>query len=296
MIELTEEAHSRIETERANEEMLYWGERSKIDSARDVSFGRWEESVRELAAGFLASTYFAHIAEFVQSGARPAVIRKAGEELLSTMISDIVMSDKWPLFPEGGRRHLLITVAKRRLMSGIKQSDNWAQFQGELSRLADVKRSKIVESSDVMPRAGGNRPDNPPDEKAPSETPQSSDPSFASVSRMARNTEKAHPNAIKGPPTNQPIRLSSQKRTRQSLRYKTMDQTLTAIAEAKPKTHAEVFRALDGRHVALPGAAPFATAHGWLAGFQKDPQRAHAWLSKTWSRLNLPAFPRGPKK
>ncbi len=290
MIDLSEEAHSRIETEQANGEILYWGERSTIDSARDVSFGRWEESVRGLAAGFLASTYFAHIAEFLQSGARPAVIRKAGEELLSTMISDIVMSDKWPLFPERGRRHLLITVAKRRLKSGIKQSDDWVQFQRELSRLANVKRSKIVESSDVISKAGGNRLHNAPDEEAPNQ-------SSANVPRMA------HPNAIKGSTTEQSpgttdrsTRLSSQKRTRRSLRYKTIDQALTAIAEARPKTHAEVFRALDGRRVALPSAAPFATAHGWLAGFQKDPQRAHSWLSKTWSGLNLSAFPRGPNR
>src|SRR5216684_5693722 len=140
MIELSEQAKSRIETEQANGEIDYWKERLKMDSARDISFGRWEELVRELTAGYLASTYFVHVAEFLQSGARPAVIRKAGEELLSTMISDIVMSDKWPLFPERGRRHLLITVAKRRLKSGIKQSDDWVQFQRELSRLANVKR------------------------------------------------------------------------------------------------------------------------------------------------------------
>jgi len=287
MIDLSEEAHSRIETEQANGEILYWGERSTIDSARDVSFGRWEESVRGLAAGFLASTYFAHIAEFLQSGARPAVIRKAGEELLSTMISDIVMSDKWPLFPERGRRHLLITVAKRRLKSGIKQSDDWVQFQRELSRLAGIAKSKIIESEDVIPKAERHRPNNPSDDEAPKETAQ----------------KEAHRNALKAPATEQSqgatsrsIRLSSQTRTRRSLRYKTIDQALTAIAEARPKAHAEVFRALDGRRVALPSAAPFAAAHGWLAGFQKDPQRAHAWLSKTWSRLNLSAFPRGPKK
>jgi hypothetical protein len=303
MIEISEQATLRIETEQANAEILYWEERSKIDSAHDISFGRWEESVRRLAAGYLASIYFAHVAELLQSGARPGSIRKAAEELLSTMTSDIVMSDKWPLFPEGGRRRLLITVAKRRLKSGIKQSDAWAQFQRELSRLVDVKGSEIVESSDVLPKAGRHRPGDPPDEEAPNQRSRSSDRPTTNVPRMALNIEGAHRNAIQQPTaeqnqgaTNPPLRWSLQKRTKRSVRYKTIDQALEVIAEARPKTHKEVFRTLDERCVALPHAAPFDAAHGWLAGFRKDPPRAHAWLSKTWSRLNLFAFPRGPKK
>src|SRR5438477_7930361 len=101
MIEVSEQAKARIETGQADSEIYYWAERLKIDSARDISLGRWEELVRELAAGYLASTYFAHVAEFLRSGAQPAIIRKTSEELLSTMISNIVMSEKWPLFPKG---------------------------------------------------------------------------------------------------------------------------------------------------------------------------------------------------
>jgi hypothetical protein len=81
---------------------------------------------------------------------------------------------------------------------------------------------------------------------------------------------------------------------RRSARYVAIDQALCDIAKAKPRSHEEVFRMLDTRKK-VPNAEPFQSAGGWFAGFRRDPAKAHTWLSKTWSHLNLPAFARGPK-
>ena len=78
-------------------------------------------------------------------------------------------------------------------------------------------------------------------------------------------------------------------------RYEAIDNVLRSIAEARPRNHQEVFRALEGR-CRWPNAEPFKSAGGWLAGFRADNDAAHAWLSKRWSRLGLPTFLRGPKK
>ena len=84
------------------------------------------------------------------------------------------------------------------------------------------------------------------------------------------------------------------KPVRRSRKYQVLDDALREIAKAQPKSHAEVFRALDGR-ASLPNAEPFQGARGWFAGFRSCRPAASSWLSKNWSRLNLPPFPRGPK-
>ena len=85
------------------------------------------------------------------------------------------------------------------------------------------------------------------------------------------------------------------RRVRRNARYEAIDQVLRDIAKSQPKGHEEVFQALDGR-CRVPNADPFRGAGGWHAGFRKNRVAAQAWLSKAWSRLNLPAFSRGPKK
>jgi hypothetical protein len=86
----------------------------------------------------------------------------------------------------------------------------------------------------------------------------------------------------------------ARKPVRRNPKYQAIDEELRKIAEMRPGNHEEVFRALDGR-VPPPNAEPFKTHGGWLIGFRHDGTRARAWLSKAWSRLNLPAFCRGPK-
>jgi len=81
---------------------------------------------------------------------------------------------------------------------------------------------------------------------------------------------------------------------RRNSKYEKIDVVLQTIAESRPMSHEDVFRALDGR-APVPDAYPFGDTRSWLAGFKRDPVRARAWLSKSWSRLRLPAFPRGPK-
>jgi hypothetical protein len=82
--------------------------------------------------------------------------------------------------------------------------------------------------------------------------------------------------------------------TRRSPRYEAIDKELTAIAAARPRSHEEVFRSLNGR-IKVPNAEPFKSAGGWIPGFERNPTRARSWLSQAWSRLNLTPFPRGPK-
>ncbi len=88
--------------------------------------------------------------------------------------------------------------------------------------------------------------------------------------------------------------MEAGKPRRQHARYEAIDKELRKIAEMRPMSHEEVFRSLDGR-APIPFAEPFATVRGWSAGFQRDQAAARAWLSKAWSRLHLPPFPRGPK-
>jgi hypothetical protein len=82
-------------------------------------------------------------------------------------------------------------------------------------------------------------------------------------------------------------------------RYKVIDSALQEIAESRPRDQAEVFHELEKRRVPIPGAEPFQSARGWIAGFQKRGERARAaaraWLSKRWTELGLPPLPRGPK-
>ena len=84
------------------------------------------------------------------------------------------------------------------------------------------------------------------------------------------------------------------KRVRRNAKYEAIDEALRETAKSRPRSHEEVFQALNGRSKP-PNAEPFKTAGGWHAGFKKDAVAARAWLSKAWSRLELPAFPRGPK-
>jgi hypothetical protein len=87
---------------------------------------------------------------------------------------------------------------------------------------------------------------------------------------------------------------SAARKSRRAGRYQRIDDALRDIAEARPSGHEEVFKALDGR-APLPSARPFKTARAWHAGFLANRTSARAWLSKQWTRLNLPPFQRGPK-
>jgi hypothetical protein len=84
------------------------------------------------------------------------------------------------------------------------------------------------------------------------------------------------------------------KPVRRNQKYKTIDQALQKIAESRPRTQEEVFKALEGR-VTFPPAEPFETARGWMLGFRRDKATARAWLSKRWGELGLAPLPRGPK-
>jgi hypothetical protein len=77
--------------------------------------------------------------------------------------------------------------------------------------------------------------------------------------------------------------------------YSKIDECLKEIEKSKPRRHADVFAALDGR-LPVPDCEPFRSAKGWSAGYRTRPDRARAWLSGRWSRLNLPPFRPGPKK
>jgi hypothetical protein len=92
-----------------------------------------------------------------------------------------------------------------------------------------------------------------------------------------------------------PRRRQAAKSVRRNKTYETIDSELREIAKSVPKSHEEVFSALEGR-AKPPDAEPFKSAGGWLKGFKKDAPAARSWLSRNWARLGLPPFPRGPKK
>jgi len=98
------------------------------------------------------------------------------------------------------------------------------------------------------------------------------------------------------PPTDVSRSSPARKREKPTGRYSAIDKMLTNISDAKPKNHDQVFRLLEERRVRIPHAEPFESCGGWRAGFRSDPQAARAWLSKRWSLLKLPGFPRGPKQ
>jgi hypothetical protein len=88
----------------------------------------------------------------------------------------------------------------------------------------------------------------------------------------------------------------AKKPVRRNNKYRVIDKALEEFAASRPRTQEEVFEWLEGRHVVLPPAEPFMDGRGWMAGFRQHPEAARAWLSKRWAELDLPPFPRGPKK
>jgi hypothetical protein len=91
-------------------------------------------------------------------------------------------------------------------------------------------------------------------------------------------------------------RRKTSKPVRRSTKYEAIDRELIKIAKARPKSHEEVFRFLDGRTLAIPNRRPFKDAGGWLKGFHQNRHAASVWLSQAWGRLGLPPFAPGPKK
>jgi hypothetical protein len=89
---------------------------------------------------------------------------------------------------------------------------------------------------------------------------------------------------------------NAKKPVRRNVRYEGIDRALREFADARPKSHEEVFRLLEDRKIPIPNRKPFKSAGGWSKGFQQNRHSASVWLSQAWGRLGLPAFPRGPRK
>jgi hypothetical protein len=70
---------------------------------------------------------------------------------------------------------------------------------------------------------------------------------------------------------------------------------LCEISKSRPQRQYEIVDQLESRKIVLCRAEPFRSGKGWMAGFQRDPRGAGAWLSRQWGRLGLPGLPRGPK-
>jgi hypothetical protein len=114
--------------------------------------------------------------------------------------------------------------------------------------------------------------------RIPWESTPSANPPDNGVTRQGRKAAKA------------------KKPARRNVKYKAIDVALRDISKARPRNHEEVFRFLDEHRIAIPNRRPFKAAGGWLKGFQQNPHLASVWLSQRWSRLDFPAFARGPKR
>jgi hypothetical protein len=97
------------------------------------------------------------------------------------------------------------------------------------------------------------------------------------------------------PPAQESAHPPRRRKRAQNPTYGEIDKCLKEIAKSQPRSHEEVFKALDGR-VPVPDCKPFRSAKGWWAGYDKRTDRARAWLSMRWGRLHLPPFRPGPKK
>jgi hypothetical protein len=116
-------------------------------------------------------------------------------------------------------------------------------------------------------------------ESAPQSAPGVSEPPAPAEKNEVQETRERH--KVKKP-------------VRRNQKYKTIDEALQRIADSRPRTQEEVFKALEGR-VVFPPAEPFETGRGWIAGFRRDKAAARSWLSKRWAELSLSPLPRGPK-
>jgi len=91
-------------------------------------------------------------------------------------------------------------------------------------------------------------------------------------------------------------RRTARRPVRRNALYEKIDAGVLEIEASQPKSHAEIFKALDDRHVPVPHAEPFESSGGWTKGFRSNPARAHQWLSKCRAKLELPLLPQGPKR
>ena len=120
--------------------------------------------------------------------------------------------------------------------------------------------------------------------------PTESEPGAADQNPAGKSDQGLH-----APEAERPEKIRQGKKpARRHQTYEKIDEALRAFAAARPKSHKEVFRLLDERKVPIPNRRPFKS--GWLNGFQQNRYLATVWLSQTWGRLGLPAFPRGPQK
>jgi len=175
---------------------------------------------------------------------------------------------------------------------GFEQSPEWKEYEDILFAVADAPAGPAKESQLNQAETAGPVGLHESRKIKQDETlgrPRAVAPvvplGLANIEELREEQESpvARPS---GAPRRKPLRRNS--------KYEAIYSSLRHIAEGRPTSHAEVFRALDGR-TRIPNAEPFESAGGWLAGLRRNKMGARAWLSKAWSGLNLPAFPRGPK-
>jgi hypothetical protein len=175
---------------------------------------------------------------------------------------------------------------------GFRQSPEWQEYEDILLAVADAPaglrkdQSQLAPAATAVPVGVGKFP------KIPQDAPCGGPRAIASIaSPNLAHIELREEQGVVRKMLSAGLR---RKPVRRSPKYEAIDRTLRCIAESRPTSHEEVFRALDGR-IPIPNAVPIGGAGGWLAGFRRNKIAARTWLSKAWSHLSLPAFPRGPK-
>jgi hypothetical protein len=185
-----------------------------------------------------------------------------------------------------------------RILAALFESQVW-RWRGKLGRQSGTPtetaepRSLATRSNEILSRT--NRADDP--------TPRRSPGGCETNHRLSRSTEApVGLSSSPGPPERLDIQepqapkrgRKAKRRASRNAKYEEIEDALRRISEACPKSHREVFDSLERRDVPTPNAEPFKSA-GWRDGFKQSPHKASAWLSQTWTRLELPAFARGPK-
>jgi hypothetical protein len=242
-----------------------------------------QHAVEKLLQQYIAKVFFVFAQQACRAGAEGLWSGERMRSETDEFLHHLIVAAYYEKSPSTNRLEFFEPDVKQK----IKESDDWLRYQQTLAAIAQGQAAADREVADGQADPGKDK----------SQLDQV-EPAVLEVSAEEQTPVGSSAQAISPPGSERALKGSSsglaRKTVRRNSKYEEIDKTLRSIAESRPTSHEEVFRALDGR-AHLPNAKPFLGAAGWFDAFRRNKVAARAWLSKAWSRLNLPAFPRGPK-